>query len=90
LREATSNKSALKIEKLGYWYTDKSYGEKLLTVLNAVEVGRIVTRDIGGSDPERMAAANVLVYVKKIFESTNNIKVDDSEDNRPICTFLND
>lgn len=89
MREATSNKSALKIEKLGYWYTDKSYGEKLLTVLNAVEVGRIVTRDIGGSDPERMAAANVLVYVKKIFESTNNIKVDDSEDNSPICTFLN-
>lgn len=89
MREATSNKSALKIEKLGYWYTDKSYGEKLLTVLNAVEVGRIVTRDIGGSDPERMAAANVLTYVKKIFESTNNIKVDDYEDNRPICTLLN-
>ena len=89
MREATSNKSALKIEKLGYWYTDKSYGEKLLTVLNAVEVGRIVTRDIGGSDPERMAASNVLAYVKKVFESTNNIKVDDYEDNRPICTLLN-
>lgn len=89
MREATSNKSALKLEKLGYWYTDKSYGEKLLTVLNAVEVGRIVTRDIGGSDPERMAAANVLAYVKKIFESTNNIKVDDCEDNHPICTLLN-
>lgn len=95
LREATSNKSALKLEKLGYWYTDKSYGEKLLTVLNAVEVGRIVTRDIGGSDPERMAAANVLAYVKKIFESTNNIKIsvvegqDQFEKNYPCFAAVN-
>ena len=43
-------------------------------MISATEIGRIVARDIGGSDPERMAPANVLAYVNDIFKSTN-IKV---------------
>lgn len=31
---------------------------------------RIVTRDIGGSDPERMAAPNVAKYVEEVFKGT--------------------
>ena len=37
-------------------------------------VCRVVTRDIGGSDPERMAAPRVADYVDSIFKGTN-IKV---------------
>ena len=33
-----------------------------------------MTRDIGGSDPERMSAENVLKYVRQALESTE-IKV---------------
>ena len=35
---------------------------------------RIVARDIGGSDPERMAAKNVEEYVKEIF-GNSSVKV---------------
>lgn len=74
MREANKTSDLLKIERLGFWHADKDEAERVINVLNAVEIGRIVTRDIGGSDPERMAAGNVLAYVKKILESTN-IKV---------------
>jgi len=37
----------------------------------ALEAGRIVSRDVGGSDPERMAAARVEEYIRQTFENTN-------------------
>lgn len=43
---------------------------KTLELVSAIELGRIVTRDIGGSDPERMSAINVASYVSNIFESS--------------------
>jgi len=36
---------------------------------------RFVARDIGGSDPERMAPPNVEQYIRDVFENTD-IKVD--------------
>merc|ERR1712227_374816 len=42
----------------------------------AIESGRIVCRDIGGSDPERTAAPRVEEYVTKYFQGSNvNIEV---------------
>ena len=41
----------------------------------ALEAGRIAARDIGGSDPERMAAPRVAEYVKEMFKGTS-VKVD--------------
>ncbi len=41
----------------------------------ALEAGRIVSRDIGGSDPERMAAPRVEEYVRKAFDGTG-VKVE--------------
>lgn len=32
---------------------------------------RVVARDIGGSDPEKMAAPNVATYVQNIFKDTS-------------------
>ena len=37
--------------------------------------GRFVARDIGGSDPERMAPSNVVQYIQDVFEKTD-VKVD--------------
>jgi leucyl aminopeptidase len=37
----------------------------------AIEKGRIVTRDIAGSDPERMAAPRVAEYLQKEFRDTD-------------------
>jgi len=61
---------AKKVDALGF-YIGK-YGESLIdkavvSNVEALECGRIVARDIGGSDPERMAAKNVEEYVKKVF-----------------------
>jgi leucyl aminopeptidase len=70
-------KNLLKVEKLGYWSQTLSEAESLIRIVNAIEVGRIVYRDIGGSDPERMAAPRVHNYVQDNFENTE-IKVNKS------------
>lgn len=59
---------------MGFWHPNANEANRLIDVISATEIGRIVARDIGGSDPERMAAANVLAYVNDIFKSTD-IKV---------------
>jgi leucyl aminopeptidase len=61
----------LKIEKLGFWHHNLKEGNELVKVVNGIELGRIVARDIGGSDPERMNSENVLKYVENIFQSTD-------------------
>ena len=63
----------MKVEKLGFLSQNESDAKKLIHVLTAIELGRIVTRDIGGSDPERMAAPRVAEYVQQALGS--NIKV---------------
>lgn len=40
-------------------------------MVNGIELGRIVGRDIAGSDPERMSAPNIASYVSEVFKSTN-------------------
>lgn len=44
--------------------------DKELSIARALESGRTVYRDIGGSDPERMAAPRVAEYVESIFKDT--------------------
>jgi len=63
-------KEASKVEGMG-WAGGKEVMEKAL----AIEKGRVVCRDIGGSDPERMAAPRVEEYVEKAFKGTN-VKVE--------------
>ena len=46
---------ATKVSKLGVFGDPKQVGDKI-DFARALEAGRIVCRDIGGSDPERMAA----------------------------------
>lgn len=44
-----------KVQKLGVFGEVSKVGDKL-DLAKALEAGRVVSRDIGGSDPERMAA----------------------------------
>ena len=62
------------MEKLGFWHEDAVEADNIIKQANAIELGRIMTRDIGGSDPERMSAENVLKYVRQALGSTE-IKV---------------
>jgi len=82
VRESNKNEELIKLEKLGYWHQNLTEGNQLIQAINAIEIGRIVTRDIGGSDPERMSAENVLKYVQNIFQSTDiKITVVEGQDN---------
>lgn len=36
-----------------------------------LEAGRLVCRDIGGPDPERMSAIRVEEYVRNVFKNSN-------------------
>ncbi|TRY61008.1 hypothetical protein TCAL_04410 [Tigriopus californicus] len=67
-------KRAQKAEKMGIFSKDQTMA-KDLKLAQALEAGRIVSRDIGGSDPERMAAPRVEEYVRQVFENTG-IKVE--------------
>lgn len=49
--------------------------DKLIKYARAVELGRVVGRDIGGGDPERMAPPRVADYVYELFGSSSGIKV---------------
>lgn len=49
-------------------------------LVSAIEAGRIVCRDIGGSDPERMSPPNVVTYVLEMFADTPiNVEIIDDE-----------
>lgn len=40
-------------------------------MVEVLESGRVVSRDIGSGDPERMAAPRVEEYVRKLFENSH-------------------
>ncbi|KAI5622090.1 hypothetical protein C0J50_18474 [Silurus asotus] len=61
--------SPYKVSVLGVWVKDK--GEHITELAVALESGRVVYRDIGGSDPERMAAPRVAEYVQEVFKGTS-------------------
>eukprot|EP00090_Calanus_glacialis_P014754 TRINITY_DN2361_c0_g1_i1.p1 TRINITY_DN2361_c0_g1~~TRINITY_DN2361_c0_g1_i1.p1 ORF type:complete len:506 (-),score=180.53 TRINITY_DN2361_c0_g1_i1:73-1590(-) len=69
MREAVKERAA-KVSGLGW-----AGAKKVMEEAHAIEAGRVVARDIGGSDPERMAAPKVEVYVQEAFKGTN-IKVE--------------
>ena len=74
MREFKKSESLLKVDKLGFWKENSKEASDILKVINGIELGRIVARDIGGSDPERMSPPNVLKYVNDALKNTD-IKV---------------
>ncbi|KAJ3314084.1 Cytosol aminopeptidase, catalytic domain [Boothiomyces sp. JEL0838] len=49
--------------------------DKVLSWIHAVDEGRIVARDIGGGDPERMAPLKCAAYIQEAFKDVPNVKV---------------
>ncbi len=68
-----------KVERLGFFIGqtsgDNNYNEKLVNYARAIELGRVVGRDIGGADPERMAPPRVAEYVQDLFNQSSGVKV---------------
>lgn len=68
-----------KLDRLGFFTSqstnDESSIEKLIRYARAIEFGRVVGRDIGGADPERMAPPRVADYVQHIFDESSGVKV---------------
>ena len=77
IREARNTKDLLKVDAISFWHHGESEdaNEKLINLVNAIELGRIATRDIGGSDPERMSAPRVQEYVQHLFKASPEIKL---------------
>jgi len=73
VRESVPDKSA-KITMLGVCSNELKSEEEAAALISkacGLEHGRIVTRDIGGSDPERMAPGKVEEYVRSVFNGTS-------------------
>uniref|UniRef100_A0A672TCZ0 Putative aminopeptidase W07G4.4 n=1 Tax=Sinocyclocheilus grahami TaxID=75366 RepID=A0A672TCZ0_SINGR len=62
-----------KVAVLGVWAKNRAQGEAVTELATALESGRFVCRDIGGSDPERMAAPRVAEYVVSILHSSPSV-----------------
>ncbi|ESO93040.1 hypothetical protein LOTGIDRAFT_190097 [Lottia gigantea] len=70
VREANPAKSK-KVDTLGVWCDDQTRLEKGIAIGSTLELARSVCRDIGGSDPERMAAIRVEEYLGQQLNGTN-------------------
>ncbi|CAH1784087.1 unnamed protein product [Owenia fusiformis] len=74
VREGCPDRAA-KVSKMAVWCNDLNRVTTSLKWIEALESGRFVARDIGGSDPERMAAPRVAEYITDLFKDTS-VKVD--------------
>lgn len=77
LRESVPERSS-KVDRLGVFLggtgetsANTAANQRLVNYARALELGRAVGRDIGGSDPERMAPPRVAEYVQELFKSTD-------------------
>ncbi|CAB4004725.1 aminopeptidase [Paramuricea clavata] len=67
---------ALKVEFLAIFYSGTvEIGDRLLEYVKAVEIGRMVCRDIGASDPEFSCTSEVEKYVLKVLGNDPTIKI---------------
>ncbi|XP_068709461.1 putative aminopeptidase W07G4.4 isoform X1 [Montipora foliosa] len=71
LREAFPEKQQ-KVDQLGVVVHDQNQKVDYVT---AIDSGRFVCQDIGGSDPERMAAPRVEEYITELFGDSSPVKV---------------
>uniref|UniRef100_A0A3Q3WPM1 Cytosol aminopeptidase domain-containing protein n=1 Tax=Mola mola TaxID=94237 RepID=A0A3Q3WPM1_MOLML len=70
VREAGIKPTDYKVCVLGLWGAQEEAGKRFLKLADALESGRLACRDIGGSDPECMAAPRVAEYVEQLFKNS--------------------
>ncbi|KRZ09784.1 putative aminopeptidase W07G4.4, partial [Trichinella zimbabwensis] len=75
LRELNTTNNKRQVKQLGIWCSaDASVSKKyveMIKMATAIECGRTVARDIGGSDPERMCPLNAAEYTTKLFQNSH-------------------
>ncbi|XP_050078380.1 putative aminopeptidase W07G4.4 [Anopheles maculipalpis] len=82
LREDVPTRSH-RCPKIGVHYPGNvQKGYDLLRLVQTLEAGRFVARDIGGGDPERMAPPRVAEYVLQAFGQSGPVKVTVLDDPR--------
>ena len=69
VREQVPDKQR-KVELLGIFGQGDNIAQKI-DLAKALEAGKVVSRDIGGSDPERMAAPRVEEYIRDEFKGSD-------------------
>jgi leucyl aminopeptidase len=57
------------VKELGFWLETGEKGEKISRVVSAIEAGRRLARDVGGSDPERMTPLRCADYIQEALKS---------------------
>jgi leucyl aminopeptidase len=91
LREDVPERAS-KADRMGFFVSesegDQAQDEKLIAYARAMELGRVVGRDIGGSDPERMAPPRVAEYVEALFDKASGIKVTTNLDTSIVVALL--
>uniref|UniRef100_A0A914DUM4 Cytosol aminopeptidase domain-containing protein n=1 Tax=Acrobeloides nanus TaxID=290746 RepID=A0A914DUM4_9BILA len=70
IRESGENHRRIKLENFNLFPLSQKNDGRLLKQLEAIQTSFTVTRDIGESDPIRMAPPRVAEYVKQFFEGT--------------------
>uniref|UniRef100_A0A3B4WPK2 Zgc:152830 n=1 Tax=Seriola lalandi dorsalis TaxID=1841481 RepID=A0A3B4WPK2_SERLL len=70
VREGNVKPTDFKVCVLGLWAAQEAQGRRLVELADALESGRVACRDIGGSDPERMAAPRAADYVQALFKDS--------------------
>lgn len=69
--ENREHRNLKKVDAIGFTNLGNAQRQaNIFKVAGAIEAGRAVARDIGGSDPERMAAPLVADYVQQLFKDT--------------------
>ncbi|XP_069678900.1 putative aminopeptidase W07G4.4 isoform X2 [Periplaneta americana] len=70
MREDVPEK-AQKVKTLGVYSENAEKLPNIIKLASALESGRYVARDIGGSDPERMCPPKVEAYIRELFKNSN-------------------
>lgn len=70
-REARGEQDLEPVGLLGFSAPSGADGEKIARVVTALEIGRRLTRDLGGADPERMRPAAFAALCRDAFAGTD-------------------
>lgn len=64
-----------KVKTLGVWSNNYTHLEETVKLAVALEEARIVARDIGDADPERMCPPRVEEYVRSVFTKESDVNI---------------
>ncbi|KAF0300095.1 putative aminopeptidase W07G4.4 [Amphibalanus amphitrite] len=84
--KTSDSKRLLKADHLLVFGEQQGALERLIQTALGLESGRFVARDIGGSDPERMAAPRVAEYMQRVLKGSQ-VKVEVEEEDGSATPF---